>query len=241
MIGARSSWVHSSRRIQNLQQRRPLCKTNNDAHNGKQPTCTNSSNSKGKDNVSDMRDLEAYRDLDKLNFMKAAKILFTTPPKKKKFGIDFHLVQLFFVCMPSLAVYLVAQYARYEMRKMEAELELKKKAEEEEKEREKEASAAEKERMGTDPELLQVKERLEALEEKVKEIAVEAKKRPADNITKILDGTLYKKDPTNGAEAINTAPTGQPTPNQAALGSTQQRRMNEPVAAGVQDHKVKTA
>uniref|UniRef100_A0A7N2LN91 Uncharacterized protein n=1 Tax=Quercus lobata TaxID=97700 RepID=A0A7N2LN91_QUELO len=34
--------------------------------------------------------------------------------------IDFHLVQLFFACMPSLAVYLVAQYARYDMRKMEA-------------------------------------------------------------------------------------------------------------------------
>ncbi|KAI8544222.1 hypothetical protein RHMOL_Rhmol08G0279100 [Rhododendron molle] len=34
--------------------------------------------------------------------------------------IDFHLVQFFFACMPSLAVYLVAQYARYEMRRMEA-------------------------------------------------------------------------------------------------------------------------
>lgn len=29
---------------------------------------------------------EAYKQLDKLDFMTAAKILFTGPPKKKKFG-----------------------------------------------------------------------------------------------------------------------------------------------------------
>ncbi|KAJ6934276.1 hypothetical protein NC651_009345 [Populus alba x Populus x berolinensis] len=63
---------------------------------------------------------EANRQLDNLDFMKAAKILFSDPPKKKKFGIDFHLVQLFFTCLPSLAVYLVAQYARHEMKKMDA-------------------------------------------------------------------------------------------------------------------------
>ncbi|KAK4590131.1 hypothetical protein RGQ29_020616 [Quercus rubra] len=53
---------------------------------------------------------EAYKQLD---FVTAAKnkMLFTGPPKKKLFGIDFHLVQLFFACMPSLAIYLVAQYA----------------------------------------------------------------------------------------------------------------------------------
>ncbi|XP_073263910.1 uncharacterized protein [Populus alba] len=34
---------------------------------------------------------EASRQLDNLDFMKAAKILFSDPPKKKKFGIDFHL------------------------------------------------------------------------------------------------------------------------------------------------------
>ncbi|XP_042754061.1 uncharacterized protein LOC122195881, partial [Lactuca sativa] len=47
---------------------------------------------------------DSYRDLDKLDFMSAAKILFTTPPKHKKFGLDFHLVQLFFVCLPSLGI-----------------------------------------------------------------------------------------------------------------------------------------
>ncbi|KAJ0895405.1 hypothetical protein HanRHA438_Chr00c68g0862111 [Helianthus annuus] len=30
---------------------------------------------------------DSYRDLDKLDFMTAAKILFTTPPKKKKFRL----------------------------------------------------------------------------------------------------------------------------------------------------------
>ncbi|XP_077250231.1 uncharacterized protein LOC143889769 isoform X4 [Tasmannia lanceolata] len=64
-------------------------------------------------------DNDAYRQLEKLDFMTAAKMLFTKPPKEKKFGLDFHLVQLFFVCMPSLAVYLVAQYARYEIKRME--------------------------------------------------------------------------------------------------------------------------
>ncbi|KAJ6961683.1 hypothetical protein NC652_000581 [Populus alba x Populus x berolinensis] len=62
---------------------------------------------KTESNMSKSDDL--YRQLDNLDFMKAAKILFTDPPKKKKFGLDFHLVQLFFTCLPSLAVYLVAQ------------------------------------------------------------------------------------------------------------------------------------
>ncbi|KAH9310660.1 hypothetical protein KI387_025695, partial [Taxus chinensis] len=57
---------------------------------------------------------------DKLDFITASKILFSPPSKPKKFGFDFHLVQFFFACMPSLAVYLVAQYARYDIRKMEA-------------------------------------------------------------------------------------------------------------------------
>lgn len=63
---------------------------------------------------------ERYQQLKNLNMMTTLKMLFTDPPKKKKFGFDFHLVQFFFACMPSLAVYLVAQYARYEIRRMEA-------------------------------------------------------------------------------------------------------------------------
>ncbi|CAH1444185.1 unnamed protein product [Lactuca virosa] len=56
---------------------------------------------------------------------------------KEQDRLDFHLVQLFFVCLPSLAVYLVAQYARDEMKKMDAELE-KRQIEEAKKMKEKE-------------------------------------------------------------------------------------------------------
>nr|XP_010927518.1 uncharacterized protein LOC105049541 isoform X2 [Elaeis guineensis]XP_029121768.1 uncharacterized protein LOC105049541 isoform X2 [Elaeis guineensis] len=125
---------------------------------------------------------DAYRQLQNLDFMTAAKILFTTPPKRKKFGLDFHLVQLFFVCMPSLAVYLVAQYARYEIRRMEAEVELKKKqAEEEEKAKEAEVSSVEEE---PDSELSKVKVRLDALEEAVKGIVDEKRKISESNLSK---------------------------------------------------------
>ncbi|XP_076895802.1 uncharacterized protein LOC143548570 [Bidens hawaiensis] len=112
---------------------------------------------------------DSYRDLDKLDFMTAAKILFTTPPKKKKFGLDFHLVQLFFVCLPSLAVYLVAQYARHEMKKMDAELE-KRRIEEAKK-----LKATEDEVLKSNPHLLEVKERLDSLEKTVKEMVTESK------------------------------------------------------------------
>nr|GEV81306.1 60S ribosomal protein L7-2-like [Tanacetum cinerariifolium] len=63
--------------------------------------------------------------------------------------LDFHLVQLFFVCLPSLAVYLVAQYARHEMKKMDAQLE-KMKIEEAKK-----VKAAEDDVMKSNPQLLE--------------------------------------------------------------------------------------
>ncbi|KAL9369886.1 hypothetical protein Peur_041085 [Populus x canadensis] len=135
---------------------------------------------KTESNVSKSDDV--YRQLDNLDFMKAAKILFTDPPKKKKFGFDFHLVQLFFTCLPSLAVYLVAQYARHEMKKMDAELE-KKRKEEEEKAKEEELKAIE-EKAHSESELLEVKERLGKLEEVVKEIAVESRKQSGGSVKK---------------------------------------------------------
>ncbi|KAK8476508.1 hypothetical protein V6N11_061832, partial [Hibiscus sabdariffa] len=98
--------------------------------------------------------------------------------------IDFHLVQLFFACLPSLAVYLVAQYARYEMRKMEAELEEKKKQEEAKSKQEEEERDKEEEQIATDPELSEVKVRLGKLEEAIKEIAAESKKQSTPNVTK---------------------------------------------------------
>ncbi|XP_022724301.1 protein MNN4-like [Durio zibethinus] len=172
-----------------LLRKRPFSSTIKDSNNNKNK---NKDNVDGKieSNVSTCN--ESYRQLDNLDFMTAAKILFTQPPKKKKFGIDFHLVQLFFACMPSLAVYLVAQYAHYEMRKMEAELEerkkqeeeAKRKQEEEKKKQEEEEKANETEQIATDSELLEVKVRLGKLEEAVKEIVVESKKQSAGSITK---------------------------------------------------------
>ncbi|GMI75197.1 hypothetical protein HRI_001189000 [Hibiscus trionum] len=156
---------------------RPFCSTIKDGKN------SDIVDGKIESNVSTLN--ESYRQLDNLDFMTAAKILFTQPPKKKKFGMDFHLVQLFFACMPSLAVYLVAQYARYEMRKMEAELEEKKKLEEEAKRKQEEGEKdKEGEEIATDPELVEVKVRLGKLEEALKEIADGSKKQSAVSVTK---------------------------------------------------------
>ncbi|KAB1218781.1 hypothetical protein CJ030_MR3G026661 [Morella rubra] len=109
--------------------------------------------------------------------------------------IDFHLVQFFFACMPSLAVYLVAQYARHEMRRMDAELEMKKKQEEEDKAKEMELKAIEGKDTESVPELLEVKVRLDKLEEAVKGIVVETKIQSEDGVAKNQEDSTEKKDP----------------------------------------------
>ncbi|KAL5837375.1 hypothetical protein ACOSQ3_014544 [Xanthoceras sorbifolium] len=157
---------------------------------------------------------EAYKQLDKLDFISAAKILFTDPPKKKKFGIDFHLVQLFFACMPSLAVYLVAQYARYEMRRMEAELEEKKKQEEkkrqEEEERTKELEFKEaEEKAKSNPVILEVKTRLGKLEETVNEIVAESKKQSSGSMTK-NQGDTQNKSESESSSSVEEDHVGKP-------------------------------
>ncbi|CAH9106793.1 unnamed protein product [Cuscuta europaea] len=162
-----------SRKVRHVQAR-SLCSNN------KPPTNNSNINKEVVESSSSSSSLtryDAYKELDNLNFTTAAKILFSDPPKKKKFGLDFHLVQLFFACLPSLAVYLVAQYARYDIRRMEAEVELKKKAEEEAKAKEVEETGADMEKEETsDPKLLELKARVEKLEEAVKGIVVESKK-----------------------------------------------------------------
>lgn len=119
--------------------------------------------------------MEAYKKVQEFDWSSgadwktAANILFTVPPKRKEFGLDFHLVQLFFVCMPSLAVYLVAMYARREIRRMEAEAEEKKKKNEElEKQKQLEADSIKED---ADSKLATVLVRLDTLEGVVKEIA----------------------------------------------------------------------
>ncbi|WOG99297.1 hypothetical protein DCAR_0518645 [Daucus carota subsp. sativus] len=151
-----------------------------------------------------MSHYEAYKQLDNLDFMTAAKIAFSAP--KKKFGLDFHLVQLFFVCLPSLAVYLTAQYARYEIRRMEGELEVKKKAEEEAKAKELLLKASEEQEAGSDPELQEVKARLGKLEEAVKEIAVRGSQKQSGSSTdKKQDGERTKQAAAAAPEASNSA------------------------------------
>ncbi|KAM3412370.1 hypothetical protein ACQJBY_003836 [Aegilops geniculata] len=127
--------------------------------------------------------MEAYKKVQEFDWSSgadwktAANILFTVPPKRKEFGLDFHLVQLFFVCMPSLAVYLVAQYARSEIKRMEAEAEVKrKKIEEVEKQKQLEADSVKED---ADSKLATVLVRLDTLEGVVKEIADDKMRSPA--------------------------------------------------------------
>ncbi|XP_064959094.1 uncharacterized protein LOC135609602 isoform X2 [Musa acuminata AAA Group] len=177
-----------SRRLRPVLGARPLSSATD--HPDKAPPASSSSSSVAPQSEVEARS-EAYQRLENLDFMTAAKILFTTPPKRKKFGLDFHLVQLFFACLPSLAVYLVAQYARYEIRRMEAELEEKKK-QDEEKQKAKEAEMSNDEEK-SEAELSKVKARLDALEEAVKEIADEKKKIPTSKLSKDQDQDKREK------------------------------------------------
>ncbi|XP_075480678.1 uncharacterized protein LOC142521353 [Primulina tabacum] len=171
--------------------------------------------------------------------MTAAKILFSDPPKKKKFGLDFHLVQLFFACLPSLAVYLVAQYARSEMKKMDAELELKKQAEFEAKAKEMELKAAEeKAAAASDPTLVEVKERLAKLEETMKEIVV-GSKRQSGGPVKEGQGDLIEKRPTVPAKPDNIlhGSEGKISGESATPSSEKKMHGIAPVTQASQDNK----
>ncbi|XP_022896395.1 uncharacterized protein LOC111410325 isoform X2 [Olea europaea var. sylvestris] len=157
---------------------------------------------------------EQYKALNNLDFMTAAKILFTDQPNKKKFGLDFHLVQLFFACLPSLAVYLVAQYARSEMKKMDVELELKKQAEFESQAKEMELKKAEE--GAADPVLREVKERLNKLEETVKEIVIVSKKQSDDaqiEASKIQRGQEAGKSSEVNTRTSTEGKTSEPVPS----------------------------
>ncbi|KAK4362164.1 hypothetical protein RND71_017405 [Anisodus tanguticus] len=199
MSSSRRILVRLSRRS-TLFHRRTLCGNNKPItiSNGK----VSSNSTKEVENSVAISRHDAYKHLESLDFMTAAKILFTEPAKNKKFGLDFHLVQFFFACLPSLAVYLVAQYARYEIRRMEAEAELKKKADKDAKELE--LMAEEEKQEATDPQLSEVKARLDKLEETLKEIVVESKKqsggiadRPMGNAVKKEHATIKSGTPNS--------------------------------------------
>lgn len=199
MFQTRETWLRVQKCVKPIPPRRPFCSKATDTN----PNTVHSNSAET--NMSTYN--ESLKKLDKMDFLTAAKMLFTEPPKKKKFGLDFHLVQLFFACMPSLAVYLVAQYARYDMRKMEAELEQKKKKEEEKTE-EIVLNATKEKEAGSVPELLEVRERLEKLEETVKGIAAETKKQMANSQAKGHEGDSEKKSFGTEANSESSKPVG---------------------------------
>jgi len=123
--------------------------------------------------------------------------------------------------MPSLAVYLVAQYARYQMRRMEAEAEVKKKLAEEaeekarEEEKAKEAELRSLEDKSSDSELSKVMVRLDALEEVVKEIVDEEKRTPSLHTKN--DG---KSDKNSDTQAKSRAIEPKPELNKETAGGS---------------------
>eukprot|EP00250_Pteridium_aquilinum_P033787 c6307_g1_i1 orf=438-1166(+) len=109
------------------------------------------------------KSLASHQEMD---FLKATDILFSEEEehKRKKFGWDFHLWQAFVACLPSVAVYFTAQYARGEMKKMDAEREqkLSGKLKIEEKQQEEEARKSPLYRI--------LENRLDKMEEKISKI-----------------------------------------------------------------------
>ncbi|KAL1198611.1 hypothetical protein V5N11_001274 [Cardamine amara subsp. amara] len=176
MIRGRGSWVGFSTRLKFHRIRRLCTKGENGGNKVEKTESSVAHHSETESSVS--RYNETYKKLDKLDFATAAKILFTEPPKKNKFGFDWHVVQFIIVCLPSLAVYLVAQYARRKMKIMDAELGEKKRKEEEKKEKEEAEQKALEEEAATKSheELMEMKERLGKIEETIKEIVLETKK-----------------------------------------------------------------
>uniref|UniRef100_A0A0D9X681 Uncharacterized protein n=1 Tax=Leersia perrieri TaxID=77586 RepID=A0A0D9X681_9ORYZ len=161
---------------------------------------------------------EAYKQVASLDWSsnadwrKALDILNNVPPKRKEFGLDFHLVQLFFVCLPSLAVYLVAQYARREIKRMEAEAEEKKKKDEElEKQKQLEVDSAKDD---SDSKLSAVLVRLDTLEGVVNEIVDDKKKGSAAPGFLDKEETIKKgrTSPDSVSDLGNNASDGQVKP-----------------------------
>lgn len=156
--------------------------------------------------------VEAYKQVQNFDWSSgadwktAANILFTVPPKRKEFGLDFHLVQLFFVCMPSLAVYLVAQYARREIKRMEGEAEEKRKKDEElEKQKQVEEESAKED---ADSKLSKVLDRLDTLEGVVKEIVDDKRKLSSPDLP--TKEEVAKKNEASPAKASDSRSYGQP-------------------------------
>ncbi|KAI9089566.1 hypothetical protein K1719_029171 [Acacia pycnantha] len=103
----------------------------------------------------------------------------------------------FLIPSPSLAVYSVAQYARYKMKIMEAEVKQKRKLRDEQEAKEREKLEKLK---PPDPPLQEVKVRLDKLEEAVKEIVAETKKQSSSKIHE----NHVKEDERKNAKSSST-------------------------------------
>lgn len=84
MIRGRGSWVGFSTRLKIYGIRRLCAKGENGGNKLEKTDSSVSQVSEAESSVS--RYDETYKKLDKLDFVTAAKILFTEPPKKNKFG-----------------------------------------------------------------------------------------------------------------------------------------------------------
>ena len=83
MIRGRGSWVGLATRLRHCRSRRVCTKGENGGK--KAESSVVAQDSEAESNVVSRYD-ETYKKLDKLDFVTAAKILFTEPPKKNKFG-----------------------------------------------------------------------------------------------------------------------------------------------------------
>ena len=88
IFGGREVLVRLSNHRFRFIQRKPF------SSNANKPSTTNSDIAAAADGDGSLSKYDAYRDLDKLDFMTAAKILFTNPPKQKKFGYLLSLTTL---------------------------------------------------------------------------------------------------------------------------------------------------
>uniref|UniRef100_A0A0R0J7N6 Uncharacterized protein n=1 Tax=Glycine max TaxID=3847 RepID=A0A0R0J7N6_SOYBN len=91
MLGGGVRWLRSSERFKFM-----TTSLSTNAKTSYYSFCSSSAN-----NIKNMIVDERHRQLENLDMVTAAKMLFSDPPKKRKFGFDFHLVQFFFACLPS--------------------------------------------------------------------------------------------------------------------------------------------
>ncbi|XP_008240838.1 PREDICTED: uncharacterized protein LOC103339340 isoform X1 [Prunus mume] len=196
-----------------LQPRRPFCSK---APNTNTTTSYNQSGGNAEE-TSLSRYQDSLKQLDKLDFMKAAKILFTGPPSKRKFGC----VSGGSICslrnQKNGSAYTHTPHTLGFLSFLSSpkspsqELEQKKKKEEEAKAKEKEIELkAAEEKEASNPELLEVRVRLDKLEETLKEIVVESKKQMNSGQTKEHEGGKEKKDIVTEASSRSSSESSKP-------------------------------